>query len=137
MFSEMIQHLPCDACKKGRLLYSQRLTMEAWQQPEVFRLDDLGKLKDGVISDILVMVCTECEVEVRYTLKEIEKVFRKRLSDRLFTMFGRADLPDPGGIRKTNRIFYYCNKCTGYDGKGSCPQYIYNNCEIKRLPYGF
>jgi hypothetical protein len=137
MFSDMIKYLPCPACENGRLSYSQRLTMEAWQQPEVFRLDDIGKLKDSIISDILVMSCNQCDAEVRYTLKEIEKVFRKQLSNRLFTMVAKGDIPDPGSLRHTDRLFYYCGKCTGYDGKGSCPKYIYDNCELKRLPYGF
>jgi len=137
MFSDMIRYLPCDSCDKGRLMYNQRLTMEAWQHPEVFKLDDIDKLKDGTISDILVMTCNDCDAEVRYTMKEIEKVFRKHLSDRIFTRIAMGQMPDPGGLRKTNRIFYYCGKCNGYDGKGSCPQHIYNKCELKRLPYGF
>ncbi len=118
-------------------MYNQKLTFEAWQQPEVFRLDDLGKLKDNIISDILVMTCNQCDVQIRYTLKEIEKEFRRNLSNRLFTMLGRQDIPDPGSLRHTDRLFYYCGKCNGYDGKGSCPKYIYDNCELKRLPYGF
>jgi hypothetical protein len=111
--------------------------MEAWQQPEVFRLDDLDKLKNGTISDILVMACIECNSQVRYTMREIEKEFRKNLSNRLFTMLGRGDIPDPGSFRHTDRIYVYCGKCNGYDGKGACPRYVYNNCELKRLPYGF
>ena len=137
MFSDMIRYLKCDSCENGRLMYSQKETMDAWQQPEVFRLDDIDKLKDGIISEILIMVCTDCDTQVRFTMREIEKIFRKNLSDRIFTMISMGNLPDPGGIRNTNRIFYYCGKCNGYDGKGSCPQYIYNNCELKRLPYGF
>lgn len=137
MFSDMIRHLPCNACEKGRLMYNQRLTMEAWQHPEVFRLDDIDKIRDGIISDILVMTCDSCEAEIRYTMKEIEKIFRKNLSDRLFTMMARGDIPDPGGIRDSKRIFYYCGKCTGFDGKGTCPEFIFEECKLKRLPYGF
>jgi len=110
--------------------------MEAWQQPEVFRLDDISQLKESILSDILVMVCSKCGSQVRFTLKEIEKEFRKKLSTRILTMLARGDIPDPGG-RKTDRIYFYCGKCNGYDGKGACPQYIYDNCELKRLPYGF
>ncbi len=137
MFSDMIRHLPCNLCENGRLYYNQRLTMEAWQQPEIFRLDDISKLKDGIISDVLVMICNQCDNQVRFTFKEIEKRFRKLLSDRIFTMIGRADIPDPGSFRRTDRTYIYCNKCNGYDGKGACPRYIYDNCELKRLPYGF
>ena len=137
MFSDMIRHLPCNSCKDGRLYYNQLLTMEAWQQPEVFKLDDINKLKDGIISDILVMVCNQCDSQVRYTLKEIEKEFRRGLSNRIFTMIGRGDIPDPGSLRKTDRIFIYCGKCNGYDGKGACPRYVYDKCALKRMPDGF
>ena len=137
MFSDMIQHLPCHICEDGKLMFNHRLTFEAWQQPEVFRLDDIGKLKDGIISDILVMTCIKCGAEARYTLKEIEKKFRKNISKRLFTLLGRGDIPDPGSLRRTDRLFFYCGKCTGYDGKGGCPEYIYKGCELKRMPYGF
>jgi hypothetical protein len=133
----MIRYIECDLCENGRLIYSQRETMDAWQHPEVFRLDDLDKLRDGIISDILVMVCTECDYQIRYTFKELEKVFRKQLSNRIFTMLGRGDIPDPGSVKKVDRTHIYCGKCSGYDGKGSCPRYVYNNCELKRLPYGF
>ena len=137
MFSDMIRYLPCKSCENGRMMYNQRLTMEAWQHPDVFRLDDIDKIRDGIISDILVMVCVECDAEERYTMKEIEKVFRKNLSNRLFTMLARGDIPDPGGIVKSNRVFYYCGKCNGFDGKGSCPEFIYNDCKLKRMPHGF
>ena len=133
----MIRHLPCDSCENGRLYYNQRETMEAWQQPEVFRLDDIDKLKDGILSEILVMICNQCGCQVRFTLKEIEKRFRKNLSDRILTMIGRGDVPDPGSFRNTDRTYVYCGKCNGYDGKGACPKHVFNNCDLKRLPYGF
>jgi len=137
MFSDMIRHLSCSSCEDGRLYYSQKETMEAWQQPEIFTLDDIGKLKDGIISEILVMICNQCGSQIRYTLKEIEKEFRKNLSDRIFTMIGRGDVPDPGSFRRADRTYVYCGKCGGYDGKGACPRYVYDKCELKRLPYGF
>lgn len=137
MFSDMMRYLPCDSCENGRLYYSQRETMDAWQQPEVFRLDDIDKLRDGIISDILVLICNQCDAQVRFTFKELEKKFRKQLSNRILTMISKNDAPDPGSFRKTDRIYVYCGKCTGYDGKGSCPTYIHNNCTLKRLPHGF
>ena len=33
-----------------------------------------------------------------------------------------------------DKLFFYCGKCNGYDGAGSCPKSIYNKCEIKRFP---
>jgi ribosomal protein S27AE len=137
MLNNILKYSSCDSCGEGRLMYSQQETMEAWQQPEVFRLDDIDKLKDGIISDILVMVCVECGAQVRYTFKELEKKFRKQLSDRVFTKIAKGRSPDPGSLRHVDRIYYYCGKCNGYDGKGSCPNFVYKNCELKRMPHGF
>ena len=137
MFGDMIRELPCDVCENGKLIYSQKETAEAWQQPEIFRLDDLAFLKDGIISDVLVFVCMECGAQARYTFKELEKKFRKELSRRILTRIAKGYEPDPASIRNADRVFLYCGKCGGYDGKGSCPKYVYKVCEIKRMPYGF
>jgi hypothetical protein len=137
MFSDMIRRLKCESCEDGYCIYSQKETMAAWQQPEIFRLDDIDKLKDGIISDVLVMICNQCGAQSRYTMKEIEKKFRKQLSDRIMTMIAKGDAPDPGSVRRTDRVYIYCGKCNGYDGKGACPREVYDNCVLKRLPNGF
>ena len=137
MFSDMIRTLPCEICEEGEIYYSQKETFDAWVQPEVFKLDDIDKLKDGIISEILVFICNNCEAQFRYTFKEVEKKFRKKLSDRIFTMVAMGDLPDPGSVRKSDRIMIYCGKCSGFDGKGSCPIIIHRDCKLKRLPNGF
>ena len=66
-----------------------------------------------------------------------KKKFRKILSNKIITMTATGNLPDPGTIRHSNRVFIYCGKCGGYDGKGACPVVVYENCELKELPYGF
>lgn len=137
MFNDMIKYLPCSSCENGRLYYNQKLTFEAWQDPEIFRLDDIDKLKDGIISDVMVFVCNQCDAVERYTIEELIKKSRKELSNRLLTMIAHGDLPDPGSYRKTDRIYIYCGKCSGYDGKGACPLQVYEKCQLKRLPYGF
>jgi hypothetical protein len=135
MFTGMIKKLPCPYCETGNLIYNQIKTVESWNHPTVFRLDDIDKLKDGIISDILVFVCDNCEAEERQTFKEVEKKFRKRLSDIMLTQIAQNDMPDPGTVRKIDRTLIYCGKCGGFDGKGACPSYIYKDCKLKRLPY--
>jgi len=137
MFSMLIKQLPCSSCENGKLHYNQKLTFEAWQQPEIFRLDDIDKLKDGIVSDVLVFVCNQCDAVERFTLKEVIKKSMKNLSDRLLTMIARGDVPDPGSFRNVDRTYIYCGKCNGYDGKGACPRKVYEDCKLKRLPYGF
>ena len=137
MFTNMIKKLPCPYCEDGDLVYNQPETFEAWQHPTVFRLDDIDKLKEDLISDILVFMCLKCGARERYTFKEVEKKFRHRLSKILLTRIARNDLPDPGAMRGVERTLIYCGKCGGFDGKGSCTISIYDNCKLKRLPYGF
>jgi len=134
MFSDMIKPISCEFCESGRMYYNHRDTFEAWQDSDIFRLDDMDKLEDGIISEILIMVCDVCQAKCRYTFKEIEKIYRKRLSDKMLTMIAMGDLPDAGSLRPTDRIMIYCGKCNGHDGKGTCPRIIYDKCELKRLP---
>lgn len=133
----MIRQLPCPYCEIGQLHYNQPATTDAWQSPIVFRLDDIDKLKDGVISEILVFTCDYCEANERYTFKEVELKFRKRLSDIMLTQIARGDMMDPGTMRSMDRTLIYCGKCGGFDGKGACPHLIYDDCKLKRIPYGF
>jgi hypothetical protein len=136
MFSEMIRYLPCSSCESGVLYYNQEETFEAWKHPEMFRLEDVDKIKDGIVSDVLVMVCNQCGAQVRYTFKEIEKEVRKKLSKRLLTLLSKGYIQQMDSD-KTNRVYVYCGKCTGYDGKGSCLKYIYDNCMLKKTPVSF
>lgn len=137
MFTSMITKLPCPYCEKGEMYYNQPETTESWQHPIMFRLDDLYELKDGVVSDVLVFTCDGCEANERYTFKELELKFRKRLSDIILTQIARGDMPDPGSIKDIDRTLYYCGRCGGFDGKGACPNFIFDDCRLKRIPYGF
>jgi DNA-directed RNA polymerase subunit M/transcription elongation factor TFIIS len=134
MFSQMDISLLCNECGDGEMYYNQQLTTEAWFRPEIFTLDDVDKITDSIISDFLVFVCNGCGAQVRYTLKEIEKRLRKKLSDRLFTLAAMGDLPNLSSFKSINRVLFYCGKCNGYDGKGSCPFVVYTECELKKMP---
>jgi hypothetical protein len=137
MFTEMIGKLKCPHCDVGQLYYSKVETYNAWQHPAIFRLDDVDKIVDGIISEILVFICDNCEAVERHTFKEVELKVRKGISDMLFTQIAQSEIPDPGVYRSIDRTFIYCGKCGGFDGKGACPGYVYNECKLKRLPYGF
>ena len=137
MFSEMIGKLKCPHCDLGQLDYSKFETYAAWQHPSVFRLDDVDKIVDGIISEILVFGCDSCGATERYTFKEVELKVRKGISDMLLTQIAQSEVPDPGLYRSINRTLIYCSKCGGFDGKGACPSQVYSDCKLKRLPYGF
>jgi len=134
MFSQMFGSLPCNECKDGKIYYDQRLTTEAWLRPEIFTLDDVDKIIDSTISEILVFTCIKCGAQVRYTFKEVEKKFRKKLSIRLLTLIAVKSLPNILAVESMERVMFYCGKCSGYDGKGSCPFVVFNECKLKKMP---
>ena len=87
---------------------------------------------DDIINDYLVYVCEGCGKTHKYTTKDVERLFRKELTKRALLVLIN-DLVDPNKIM-FERYLIYCNKCQGFDGKGSCPKSIFDKCEIKRFP---
>lgn len=135
MLEYMSRGLKCEVCGDGVIQYLPEKTLEVWRQPEIFELEYVDKLKDGIISDVLVFMCTKCGVELRYTFKEIEKLYRREVSKRLLTLMAKGEMSNLYKIESNKKIFIYCGKCGGFDGKGICPEYIYNDCKLKRLPW--
>lgn len=131
----MFNKIKCEICGKGYLINDTASTINAWLQPENFKLDNIDKIVDGIIGEVLCFNCSECKAELRYTYKELEKLYRKKLSDKLLTMLAKGEMADPGMVRKSAKIFIYCGKCSGFDGKGTCPEFIYKECKLKRLPW--
>jgi len=129
----MFGSLPCNECG-GKIYYDQRLTSEAWLRPEIFTLEDVYKLIDSTISEILVFTCIKCNTQVRYTFKEVEKQFRKKLSIRLLTLVAVGNLPNLTSVESIEKVMFYCGKCSGYEGKGSCPLIVYRDCNLKKIP---
>jgi hypothetical protein len=129
----LIRESLCKFCKKGRLIYDPQLTFEKYSEPEAFVLDDVDKLVDGIIGDYLVYRCEECGAAESYTFKDIEKMARKRISERVIDLKARGAMIETGVLLAKRRIMIYCGKCNGFDGKGSCLLETFKNCELKRL----
>jgi hypothetical protein len=124
----------CDVCGEGLVSFSEALTFESYKTPLVFVLEDLPNIQDGVLSDVLVFKCNSCESEFRFTYKEIEKKSRKELAKRHIGLCIGKGYKNPNLATYRDRVMIYCGKCGGFDGKGACPIYIYEDCKIKRLP---
>lgn len=124
----------CPTCGEGRAQFSEVHTFESYATPIVFTLDDLPKLKEGILNDVLIFVCYNCQSEFRLTFKEFEKKLRKELTKKYINYFMGQGAKNPNITVASDRVFIYCGKCNGFDGKGACPFFVYSTCEIKRLP---
>lgn len=137
MLDKMLNRIDCPICGAEDLQYNPIKTMYSWSVPEVFKLEDVDKLVDGIISDVLIFECFHCKAEVRYTFKEIEKLHRKKLSDNLLTLLARDEIEvNPNATKPSERVLIYCGKCSGFDGRGACPIFIHKDCKLKRFPNG-
>jgi hypothetical protein len=124
----------CVVCGEGTVSFSEALTFNSYKTPLVFVLEDLAHIKDGTLSDVLVFRCNNCESEFRYTFKEVEKKIRNELAKRHIGLCIGKGYKNPNLTTYRDRVMIYCGKCSGFDGKGACPVYIYEDCKIKRLP---
>ena len=133
MFGGIIKYLECETCGKQFLHFDPQATTEDYARPDVFTLDNVDKIVDGMIAEYLVYKCSGCGAKGRYTFKDIEKIVRKKLSKQLLTAIAKKEMAAQIGASKV-KVFIYCGKCTGLDGKGSCLVSIYNKCKLKRMP---
>ena len=77
MFSDMIRDLPCEACELGKIIYDGRETMVAWQDDNVFRLDDVDKLVDGIIDEPL----GGAHVNPEEMYKSVKKLIKEEIAE--------------------------------------------------------
>jgi len=126
----MLKNLTCPVCLEGALEYSQAETFKAFS--DIFELEDVDAIVDGVIEQYIVFRCLQCDATTRLMFKDIEKMVRRDLSKQVMTMKAAGEVER--GLTIRNRFYIYCGHCTGFDGRGSCPKTIYENCDIKKVP---
>lgn len=137
MLSNLWSGLKCGVCETGSLSYDSRETFQAYTDKELFVLDDIETLTDGLIANFLVFRCVDCGTNYRYTYKDIDELVRRDISNRVMDMYAKGELVGATTQSKElERVFVYCGKCNGYDGNGSCLLKIFEECKLKKLPYG-
>jgi hypothetical protein len=115
---------------EGTLEFNHTETSKAYQ--EIFELDEVLGIVDGVIAQFLVFKCLDCATVHRMTYKELELQARKEISERVMTLKASGELDKAITIK--NRFYIYCGNCTGFDGAGACPKVVYENCKLRRIP---
>jgi hypothetical protein len=133
MLDFVTNNLSCDFCKEGLLYLDKPGTLNSYFVPETFALSEISELIDKTINEYLLFKCRNCGNSIKYTYKDIEKKIRERLYKDLISMVSIKELKSHD-LNFVKKVFVYCGKCRGFDGKGSCPIKIYENCKLKRFP---
>ena len=134
MFRALTDNLTCDLCETGRLYYDPSSTFDFYFVPETFSAAEISKIIDESINQYLVFKCSSCGITKKYTFKDIEKKARKNMYRQIINSIAIKELRNSGAIGFVNKTMIYCGKCEGFDGKGSCPIRIFDDCKLKRLP---
>lgn len=134
MLGSLVQSMHCEVCG-SELHYDSISTFEAYEESANITADNIFNKVDEMLERYLVYDCYKCNSKYRYTYKDIEKAIRKDLFKKLLLLAVREQLSDHKSIK--DGVLIYCGKCSGFDGQGSCPRIVYNECEIKRFPVIF
>lgn len=132
MIESVINGIRCGVCNKGKMYCCLETTFRDYSSPESFSLEDIDRITDGIINEYLVYKCVECGAIEKYTFKDIEKMIREYISGRVIDMMARDEII--GSLASKNKVYIYCGKCKGLDGKGSCLIKTYKKCKLKKFP---
>jgi ribosomal protein S27E len=125
----ILNDLKCEVCG-DHLVHEGEETIKAFEEAIDLNYKSFLNGVDKIVGQFLVYRCQGCHGLFRYTYKEAERLMRKSATELvLFKMAREFVYEDPHA-----KYFIYCGKCSGFDGKGSCPKSVYEKCPIKEFP---
>jgi len=128
----VIEFLKCKICE-GPLVFNMDATVNSYMDPEGYNVEDINKFAQQMVQEYMSFTCNSCGVNVRLTIRDMEKTVRDEAVKMAVTMVSR-DMLLVDGVNLSRKVMVYCGGCNGFDGKGSCFVNIYNECDLKRLP---
>lgn len=131
MLNNLKDKVDCEICG-GKIELSELSTIDEYAIMITVNSSNIFSKIDEIIGRYLVYECVSCSAKYKYTYKDLEKVLRKNITQKMLIILARGGMLKNNAI--TDKLFFYCGKCNGFDGLGSCPKVVYNNCEIKRFP---
>jgi len=134
MINFINNNLSCNFCERGIIYYEPSETLNSYFVPETFALSEIGDIIDKTINEYLVFKCGMCGSMEKYTYKDIEKKVRENMYEQVINTLAIKELRDSGALNLVDKTLVFCDKCKGFDGKGSCPTRIFDECKLKRLP---
>ena len=135
MIINMLNNIKCENCNRIALELDKDSTIDLYNDINNISFENKDIIIDSVLSEYLVFYCAACGEKFKYTYRDIDFMLRNNLNELLITMLIRKDIIQKGKFSVNNNVYIYCGKCNGIDGRGACPSKVYNNCELKRLPY--
>jgi hypothetical protein len=132
MINGIVNKIACEICG-GALTFSSTLTIDDYTIAITADSSNISNKVDEIIGKYLVYECYDCHAKYKYTYRDLERYLRKDLTQRMLLLVVKNMVADNSNAVK-NKFFFYCGKCNGYDGNGSCPKSMYTKCEIKRFP---
>ncbi len=133
--------LNCNFCDDGVIYLSQPDTVNDYSMPESLKLVTdgdkvvLDEIIDKHFTQYTVFKCNTCEAVEKLTYREIEKRVREKMYQYALMKMSADGFRSIDAINFVDKVFIYCGKCMGLDGKGACPIKVHENCKLKRLPY--
>jgi len=131
MLGNFLDTAKCELCQ-GTLVADLESTMDDYAIVMNTNTINIFENVDLLLNKYIVYTCTSCGNKVKYTYKELERIFRKVLTEKLLMLVVKGLMTDVEAI--TGQYFIYCGKCQGFDGRGGCPILVFDKCEIKRFP---
>jgi RNase P subunit RPR2 len=130
MLQSLIDNFVCEACGT-HLVMDSSATLIAYEDTVDLSIESLVLKVDDIIGKFLVFICPSCGAEYRVTYKDIERIIRRNITQKLLYFLVHEKM-DTQAVNCP--VFVYCGKCTGFDGHGACPKSVYDECDIKRFP---
>lgn len=126
-------NLKCDYCN-STFIYCDPLETFNSYISDGNDLIDIKNTLNKNSSDYIVCRCKSCGALMKYTFKEMEKNVRENICEVMVRMISHEQFKNISSVEHTKKVFVYCGKCNGWDGKGSCPIEIFEKCDLKRMP---
>lgn len=131
MLGSLLIDLTCEVCGGG-LFFNHEATFNAYKESsDLTSLNVFDKVEE-VINKYFIFICPNCNIEYRHTYKNIENNLRISIFKQLLLSLIQKQVVE----FNSNKISFliYCGKCSGFDGSGSCPKNVFENCTIKKFP---
>jgi hypothetical protein len=132
MLSKLSNDIECEICGGG-IDFDNELTITDYAIAITANVLDIDEKVDDIINKHLVYRCRSCGHVFKYTYKDIERVMRRKLTEKTLLLIVHDRVKSNTKI-SMEKFFIYCGKCQGIDGTGCCTKSIFEKCEIKRFP---
>jgi hypothetical protein len=126
-------NLKCDFCESIDIYYDPLETFNNYTSDN-FEITEIKTIINNPHNDYLVFRCRVCGAVIKYTFKDIEKNIKEYMYEIIVNLIAMKQFKNISSVEYTKKVFVYCGKCKGWNGKGSCPVEIFDKCRLKKIP---